>query len=173
MRPTIREIKQSDYNNLAALSIQVWLHTYAKDGIRNTMSTFVLSRFAPEYFAEIHESEKQRLFVATVKDHLVGFVTIDLDSSCCEQLDYGYEVVTLYIQEYFQGKGIGTALLKYVTTLFGSKQWLTTWIHNAQAIEFYQHQSFKTVGHTYFDLDGEKHKNLILGKGVDETWNHN
>ncbi len=158
----IRSIETTDFENLTALSIQVWLHTYAKNGVRKDMAQYVLTRFTPEYFESIYYAGHQKLYVATEDDHLIGFITIDLDASCELHGDLGYEIVTFYIQEYFQGKGIGKLLLDHVFHLYEHKSWLTTWVHNHDAIGFYQHLGFQIEGNTYFDLDGEKHNNYII-----------
>ncbi|MCK5096797.1 MAG: GNAT family N-acetyltransferase [Desulfobacteraceae bacterium] len=158
----IQEIKKNDFQNLAALAIQVWLHTYAKDGIQDKLSKFVFTQFTPEYFESIYKSKNQDLLAAIIDDHLVGFITIDLDS-CCGINDFqGYEVVTLYVQEYFQGKGIGTQLLNSVMDKHGSKLWLHTWIHNDQGIAFYQNFGFKNTGIIPYYIGREKHDNLVF-----------
>ena len=41
----IRKALQSDCLDLAALSLQVWLHTYATKGIRSQISQYALSHF--------------------------------------------------------------------------------------------------------------------------------
>ena len=158
----IREIQKGDFQNLTALSIQVWLHTYAKEGIQDKISKFVLTQFTPEYFKSIYESNKQDLLVVIVDDHLIGFITIDLDSMCGIDGFDGYEVITLYVQEYFQGKGIGTRLLNSVMDKHGPKLWLHTWIHNDQGIAFYQNFGFKKVGVIPYYIEGEKHDNLVF-----------
>jgi diamine N-acetyltransferase len=158
----IREIKKNDFQNLTALAIQVWMHTYATDGVRDKISKYVLNQFTPEYFEGIYKSKNQDLFLAIVDDHLVGFITIDLDSRCNIDDFQGYEVVTLYVQEYFQGKGVGTQLLDTVIEKHGSKLWLSTWVHNNNAIIFYENFGFKKTGSLQFDLEGEKHENVVL-----------
>jgi diamine N-acetyltransferase len=100
--------------------------------------------------------------VAVVDDNLLGYLRINLKAQCKEAT--GYEIVTFYVQEYFQNKGVGKALLNFVWEIYGSSCWLTTWIHNTPAISFYEHLGFKKVGYTYFNLDNEKHKNHILAK---------
>ena len=158
----IRKIKESDFHNLAALSIQVWLHTYATDGIQDTISKFVLNQFTPEYFKNIFKSKHQNLLVAIIDNHLVGFITIDLDSHCTIDDYQGYEVVTLYVQEHFQGKGIGTQLLNAVMDKHGLKLWLHTWIHNEKGIVFYKNFGFKEIGTIPYYIEGEKHDNLVF-----------
>lgn len=159
----IREMNNTDFEKLTVLSIQIWLHTYAKRGVNNSISKFVMNHFTPKHFEDIYHSENQKLFVFTDSEHLIGFIAIDLNS-ICEAGNFGYEVKTLYVQEYFQGKGIGTKLLGHVSDIYGNKYWLTTWVYNSKAIAFYKHLGFTEVGLTYFILEGEKHKNLIFKK---------
>ena len=160
----IRHASDQDFKNLTALAIQVWLHTYARKGIRNKISGYVLSRFTPDYFKGLHESPCQKILVAGKENHLVGFITIDLNARCSGTHVSGYEVVTLYVQEFFQGRGIGTKLLKAAIKEYGSNLWLTTWIKNEPGIRFYKKSGFHEAGITFFDLEGEKHENFILAK---------
>ncbi len=158
----IREIEKKDIRNLVALSIQVWLHTYAIEGIRKEISNFVLDHFTESNFEAVLDSTEEKLFVAIIDNHLVGYIRINLNAQSKEAT--GYEIVTFYVQEHFQNKGVGKGLLNFVWDLYHSNCWLTTWIHNTPAISIYKHLGFREVGYTYFDLDNEKHKNLILAK---------
>ncbi|MCK5312287.1 MAG: GNAT family N-acetyltransferase [Desulfobacteraceae bacterium] len=158
----IQEMGKYDFQNLTALAIQVWLHTYATEGIRDKISKFVFNKFTPEYFECIYKAKNQDLLIAVENRHLVGFITIDLGSRCGIDDFQGYEVVTLYVQEHFQEKGIGTKLLNAMMDKHGSKQWLSTWVHNYKAILFYENFGFKNIGTILFNLEGEKHENLVL-----------
>ena len=158
----IRKMQQSDCHNLTALAIQVWLNTYATDGIRDKISTFVLKTFTPEYFSSIYQSQDRELYIAIIKDHLVGFVTIDHKSTCPVAEYTGHEISTLYVQDHFQKKGIGSQLLQEQVNRDGTGIWLTTWIQNHPAISFYKNFGLTSIGSTMFDLDGEKHENIVL-----------
>lgn len=158
----IREAAEADFLNLTALSIQVWLNTYAKDGIRDAISGFVLNEFTPDYFRRIHASANRRILVAIREGHLVGFVSIDLSARCGIHDFDGYEITTLYVQEHFQNEGIGSGLLARIRRDHGERLWLTTWIHNTPAIGFYKRHGFRRIGSAWFDLEGEKHENLVL-----------
>ncbi len=58
----IRKATESDYINLTALSLEVWLQTYSIDGIRTENSKYVLSSFTEEHFKEILHDNKYKLF---------------------------------------------------------------------------------------------------------------
>ncbi len=155
-------MNKTDVKNLTALSIQVWLHTYATKGIRTEFSNFVFDTFTQNNFESVLDSMHEKIFVAVVDENLLGYIRINFEAQCKEAA--GYEIVTFYVQEHFQNKGVGKNLLNFVWDTYGSNCWLTTWIHNTPAILFYEHLDFKKVGYTYFVLDGQKHKNHILSK---------
>ncbi|THB79036.1 MAG: GNAT family N-acetyltransferase [Desulfobacteraceae bacterium] len=158
----IRDMRIDDCKNLAALSIQVWLDTYAREGIRTEFSEFVLSCFTPAYFEEILESCNRHLLVCEIKDHLVGYVSMDTDPERPDTSCIGAEIVTLYIIHAFHRRGLGSQLVRSARERCGPRLWLTAWIHNDPAIRFYESIGFKRVGRTWFDLMGEQHENLIL-----------
>ncbi len=158
----IRNVQENDFRNLAALAIQVWLHTYATDGIEDKISKFVLTQFTPEYFERIYKSKHQDLLVAIIDNHLVGFITIDLGSRCNIDDYEGYEVITLYVQEHFQGKAIGPQLLNAMMDKHGPKLWLSTWVHNDNAKMFYEKFGLKEIGTIPFNLQGEMHENIVF-----------
>ena len=69
----VREAKDSDCINLAALSLEVWLATYSFDGICTENSTYALTTFTEKYFKDRLRDPKYRLLVATDGAYLRGF----------------------------------------------------------------------------------------------------
>ena len=105
----LRDAVLSDAENLAALSIQVWLHTYAKAGIRNVFARYVLTRFTAERLAGEIRNKAKQIVVAEVAGHLVGYVQLRFDAHCPVRKIVLPEVETLYVQEHFVGQGLGGA----------------------------------------------------------------
>ncbi|MFA8343457.1 MAG: GNAT family N-acetyltransferase [Rhodothermaceae bacterium] len=157
----IREAVKKDCINLAALSIEVWLNTYAVSGIRTTFSRYVLSHFTEQHFTDLLEKENIKILVFEEKEHLTGYILIDKESFY-EDKSNGYEIETLYVQEHFHGKGIGKKLIQEMMAKYGNNCWLSALVHNSNAISFYKHLGFKDIGEIYFELDGEKHENRVL-----------
>ncbi len=158
----IRELAEKDCENLTALSIYVWLHTYAKEGIRDKISKFVLSNFTTDKFKEIVKSPTKKGFVVMSNQHIVGVVVVNLKSKYENSTEFGYEIETLYVHPSFQRNGVGKLLLKYLRNNVGEKSWLTTWVHNHKAIEFYKKNGYKLVGEAEFNLLDEIHANYVL-----------
>lgn len=157
----IRKATQDDCTNLAALSLQVWLHTYANKGIRSKIANYALTTFTESYYQGLLNEPICQIWVYIRDEHLVGFIAVDLSSDFGEGLS-GYEVTTLYVSEHFHGQGIGRELLEKVKSLYGTPLWLSTWIDNEKAIKFYRKAGFEIIGELNFDLDGEKHENHVF-----------
>jgi len=158
----IRPAVADDCRNLAALSIEVWLHTYALNGVRDDAARYVLDTFTADYFAQRIASPRYRLYVHAVDGYLQGYVCLDLETRCPVAGQAGVEVEKLYVQAHFKGQGIGSALLRAAMQDVGSKLWLSTWVHNAPAIGYYLAFGFNDIGQTWFELDGQQHENRVL-----------
>ncbi len=140
----IREAKQEDCINLTALSLQVWLETYAVDGINTEVSSYVLFLFSPDYFQQVLNDPKYRLLVCVEGQFLRAYTLVNLESGF-EGEKNGFEIEKLYVQGPFQGQGIGRKLLGEVEARYGSCFWLYTWVRN-KSIAFYKHYGFKDIG---------------------------
>lgn len=158
----VREASYADSENLSALSIYVWLNSYAKDGIRGNISKFVLNEFTHTKFKTIIDSTNKKVLVAVNEELLIGLAVIDVKSQYSGLPDCGYEICTLYVHPKFQRKGVGRELLNALHKKYGKKSWLTTWVNNENALSFYEKNGFKIIGKAEFTLLDESHVNHVL-----------
>jgi ribosomal protein S18 acetylase RimI-like enzyme len=158
----IRKAQAKDCLNLAALSIQVWLNAYAREGINVAVSNYVMRTFSEAHFQRLLARADYQMYVLTEQNNLLGLIALDFKAQF-KSPDNGFEITTLYIQDRQQGKGLGSQLLQHVNGLYKPVYWLTTWSQNIEAIGFYQHLGFNDIGVSYFELDGEQHENRVLG----------
>jgi len=155
----IRDANQQDCINLAVLSLQVWLDTYAIEGIRSEYSTYVLATFTESYFLELLENPDYRLLISETDNTLQGFVLVNLDSQF-EDKEHGFEIEKLYVHNKFTGQGVGRTLLAEVEHQFGSSFWLYTWVEN-DSNHFYQHLGFRYIGQLNVDFSGMQIENNV------------
>jgi diamine N-acetyltransferase len=162
----IRKGLPADAEKLAALAIQVWLHTYAKEGISSTISGYVLSEFTAEKFSALLTSTSATIFVAEVNTNIVGYALIDVAVSCPEPTTSNVQLATLYVQEHFVGNGVGSALLAIAEALAvrqtNKPLWLTVNAKNNRAIAFYAKYGYTKIGITQFRLGNKDHENHVL-----------
>jgi ribosomal protein S18 acetylase RimI-like enzyme len=113
--------------------------------------------------------DENQVFMVYERDaHLVGYLRLLLDSPCPTDPSSRVEIATLYVQEHFIGRGIGSKLLESAFD-FCSKHgingvWLSVDHENARAISFYDKHQFKGNGSIFFRLGSEQHENFILYK---------
>ncbi|MBW3696123.1 N-acetyltransferase [Vibrio sp. T187] len=155
----IREAKKDDCMKLAALSIKVWLDTYATDGIKDEYAQYVLSTFTQAYFAELLNTPQFRLLVSEENQALQGYVLLNLESYYESPLS-GFEIEKLYVDQTLKGRGLGRKLLDEVESRFGKRYWLYTWVEN-ESNGFYEHLGFKKVGLLSFEFAGAKIDNNV------------
>ena len=160
----------TDATNLAALSIEVWLHTYARDGIRRAFSDYVLREFTAERFAAHIADPQQVVLTCERGPYLLGYLRLDFDAACPTVPGLTGEIATLYVRSRHARQGIGTGLLAVASDLCRARGiervWLAVNHENAPAIRFYEAQGFSRHGSRDFELEGEKHENFILVRGV-------
>lgn len=166
----IRAATLGDAPGLAVLAAQVWLHTYATDGVSPEIAAYVLAELIPAKFAESIEKPSTQVLLAEQAGNLVGLAVVERDIPCpAEAGDSMVELKTLYVQAHFLGQGVGAALLR-TAEAWGREQgqqrlWLTVNAQNRRAIGFYQHQGYTQVGTTYFELGTARHENHVLVGG--------
>lgn len=156
---------------LSVLAIQVFLDTYATEGIRPELAREVLSSYSQSTFAQAIAHSGTRIVVAECRGHMVGFAQVTLSASH-ELAPAGpqAELLRLYVQEPFTGAKVGTKLLAHAeqsAALAGaSVLWLTPWVHNRRALAFYARRGYQDFGLTVFTFEGESHENRVLAKSI-------
>lgn len=171
MNLTIRRANINDLSNLAVLKQQVWISTYATQGITNEFSNYVLSEYSLNNVRETIADKNRIILIASINDCVIGCAEILLSSECPVSLGAASaEILTLYVLERFHGLGIGKKLLDECIEEFKRHNlaivWLTVYYKNQNAFRFYIKHKFKKVGHTYFSLGNNKHKNYVMVKEI-------
>ena len=166
---TLRAGTPDDALCLGVLGLQVFLDTYATEGIRPTVAREVLAAFSTVKMLDRLRDPAAAFVIAERHGHLVGFAQLTLgqpqervaaESPC--------ELFRLYVQEPFTGRGLGTRLLHAAESLATAQGadtiWLSPWVHNRRALAFYAARGFSDVGATWYRFEGEAHENRVLVK---------
>jgi diamine N-acetyltransferase len=165
----VRKARVADAGNLAVLLQQVWISTYAEEGIRTEFSDYVLDEFTPTAVrARLLEEGKMSL-VVEADGHIMAYVEVNLRAKCPHKYVDAPELAVLYVLERFKRRGLGRRLLREVEQLlleqgYGAL-WTSVYYWNTNAIEFYHRKGFHKVGITYFEMDGNRYENWIMLKG--------
>ena len=163
----LRPARADDALCIAVLGTQVFLDTYATQGVGPVLAREVLAHFSSAEIAALLARPDTRFIVAERDDHLVGFVQLTLGARQPEVTgSITTEVVRLYVQRRFQGQHLGARLLQQAQSVAAehgaSRLWLTAWVGNPRAIGFYAAQGWQDVGSTDYVFEGEAFLNRIF-----------
>lgn len=166
---TLRDAVGEDALCLSVLAMQVFLDTYATQGIRPAIAREVLSGYSQAVFAQALSDPRARLICAERAGHLVGFAHVTLGAAhALAPAGTQAELLRLYVQEPFTAQGVGTRLLaqaEQVASAVGATVlWLTPWVHNHRALQFYSRRGYQDHGLTHFTFEGESHENRVFAR---------
>lgn len=161
VRPAIRPARPAEAAQLAVLACQVWLHTYADQGISAAIAGYVLSELQPARYQALLADPACAVLVAEAAGHLQGFAVLKRQQPCPCPGGPDLELQTLYVAAPFLGQGLGKMLLNATETAAGGPLWLSVNAHNARAIAFYERQAYQRIGAVDFVLDGVRHPNHV------------
>jgi diamine N-acetyltransferase len=162
----IRKAQEQDLSGLAAVSIEVWLNTYLRDGVSQLFADYVLSEFTARKFREAIDNTNMAIWVSENGIGIDGFVTVCSTATPplpdCSPL----EIMTLYVRPRLQAGGRGVALLRraleHCIGIGGKSAWLKVNAENSRAIEFYLRHGFSKIGSTHFRIADQAYENHVM-----------
>jgi GNAT superfamily N-acetyltransferase len=168
-RISLRSATQADALRLSLLATQVFLDTYAYDGITDEISTKVAHDFSIGAFLKILATPETFITMAIHEGALVGFAQTTVGrAQALIPKGMPAELDRLYVQEPFTKNGVGSALLASHEVQAAGKGaevlWLTTWIENHRARKFYPMRDYQDYGATFFSLGSYKVENRVFAK---------
>ncbi len=169
-----RVAKPADALCIGVLATQVFLDTYATDGLRPDLAREAVANYSPAVFEARIRDSANHFLLAERAGHLVAFSECSLSSKPpIPSLSGGVELVRLYVQRLSQRVGIGAALL--ARTEVHAKEarapilWLTAWVGNGNARTFYLAQGYKDVGTTSHVFEEQEYENRIYSKVLENA----
>lgn len=169
--PQLRPGTPQDDTTIAALAIQVYLDTYAIEGIRPDIAREALRDHSPQaYLARLHRAGS-RFVLAEIGTGLVGFAEVDLTAEPGPDTGTdGAELVRLYVQPAFQRARVGSMLLAAAEDVARASKapalWLTAWEGNQRARDFYAARGYADVGETFHVIEGQRFGNRVFRRSV-------
>ncbi|WP_420962656.1 GNAT family N-acetyltransferase [Brucella sp. IR073] len=162
----IRRAEIGDASSLAAVGLEVWLHTYIRDGVSAFFADYALGHFTATRFGELLSRENEHIWVAQGAAGIVGFVHVSEGAAApvagCSDL----EISTLYVQPRHQRNGGGRRLLdaalEHCAATGKPNVWLTVNAENQRAIDFYFKNGFRQAGETLFRIGDQAYPNHVL-----------
>lgn len=165
----LRRATAADAAPLAVLGTQVFLATYAPDGVRPSLAAEVLDQHAPAVVAARLADPAVQVLVAERAGHLLGFVETRRPAPPplpAAGAGPATEVVRLYVQPAQQRRGLGRRLLQAALDAAASRgdacAWLTAWDGNRRALAFYARLGWRDAGAVDYRFGDERYTNRLL-----------
>ncbi|MEO7152090.1 MAG: GNAT family N-acetyltransferase [Burkholderiaceae bacterium] len=168
----IRPARPDDAQRLHALATQVFLETYATDGISEALAQEVEAQCSRAVFERDLADPRMHLVVAERSDHLLAYAHLVVGTGHARVPGPATsELLRLYVQSPALRHGLGTRLLQHAerrAAEAGSRTlWLTAWVGNARARAFYVACAYRDLGATDHAFGGRHVENRLYARRLD------
>ena len=169
---SFRQAQAADALSVHALATQVFLDTYATEGVRPALAREAEQRYSTSVFLELLERPASRIILAERDDHLVAFAQVQLGAGhALVEGPAAAELERLYVQAPFLRRGVGRQLLARAEALARDEGcttlWLTAWAGNVRALAFYRSQEYEERGSTIYEIEGSSFENRLFARALD------
>jgi len=167
----IKRAQPVDALILSQLARKTFTDTFAKDNRPEDMEIYVKKTFSEEIQRFEILDPLRRIYLAWQGANAIGYYHVlsgSIDPSV--QGDHPIELLRLYVDTDFIGKGLGAMLLQHSMDTAKEEgfktMWLGVWEHNPRARKFYEQFQFKKVGSHIFYLGNDPQTDLIMERGL-------
>ena len=156
---------------VSTLATQVFLGTYALDGIRPSLAREVREQLSVGKVEALLAAPVSTFILAERSGYLIGFVQLTSNAAHDAVPGPAVEVDRLYVLERFTSQGVGKELLRKAEEFAASRGaaavWLTAWIGNPRALAFYARQGYRDMGASVYSFEGEDYENRVFAKRLE------
>ena len=174
MRPaldglTIRAAVADDATQIALFAERVFVETFGAANTPENMRAYVARSFTAERLLDEITASDSHVIVAEDGNTIIGYARLHAHSAGTDERR-GIELVRLYVDSAYHGRGIADALMEACIAearrLGHVSMWLGVWEHNPRAQRFYARHGFERVGEQIFMLDDDRQTDWIMERQI-------
>lgn len=163
----VKMATNSDAKILTELSRTTFIETFAKDNRKEDMDLYIAKTFGVDKQLKEIQDPKRRIAIAWSNSEATGFLhLIESEPDPSVKGPKPLEILRLYVDARWHGKGVGPALMEKVIQIAANEGfqtlWLGVWEHNLRAISFYRKYGFQEIGKHGFQLGHDNQVDLIM-----------
>ncbi len=157
----IRPWTLADIPSIQSIMWTSWCETYSGFIPEEDLRAYFDEHMSTEMFVNLCNDETARIFMAAIQETAIGFSKTKFNKSQSR-----FYVQSLHVLPAYQGKGVGSLLMKQCEMFalsFGvDSLWLGVMEQNAKALEWYKRNGFQFVEQEPFTM-GKTTVNHFIG----------
>lgn len=166
----IRRAGEGDLDLLVELGRKTFVEAFGSRNTEENMGLFLEKNYRREVFEGEMKEEGVVFFLAYLEGKAVGFSKVRVGYEP-EEVKGALEVERIYVDQDYQGKKIGWALMEN-NIGYGKEKgfeviWLGVWEHNEGAIRFYRNGGFVFFGEHDFWLGEERQRDVLMKRRIE------
>ena len=159
----------TDALDLSRFAARTFEETFAHSTSPADMAAYLASHYSPGIQRAEIEDARTTTLIASDGSNLVGYAQIrDNDVPECVTDRGAIELVRLYVDRGWHGRGLATALMTRAEAAARERgagtMWLGVWENNHRASAFYRKHGYAEVGEHVFLLGQDAQRDLIMSK---------
>lgn len=168
---TLRQAASSDAALLAELGARIFHETFAADNALEDMAAYLETAFHPNQVAKELSDPRALFLIAESEGAPIGYAKLLAgEPEPCVAGPRPIELVRLYVQADWHGKGVGAELmracLEQAQTMGFETIWLGVWPQNRRADAFYRKWGFREVGTHTFQFGSDAQTDLVMERSL-------
>ena len=164
---SIIPITAAELEILVHLSRKIFYDSFNHMNTPENMKEYMDRAFNPQQLlSELNNPLSEFYFILT-EDNIAGYLKINRSGAQSDvQDDNSLEIERIYVDDEFQGNGLGAKLLDKAKARASAMQlkyiWLGVWEKNADAKRFYERHGFQQFGNHEFRMGDEIQTDLLM-----------
>ena len=165
----LRQCTIDDFNILRELSIRTYYETFAHLNTPEDMAAYLEDAFNTDELSRELNDPCSAFYFLYCSGQIAGYLKLNEAPSQTDINDTAsLEIERIYVSGEFQGKGLGTYLMKQALSIAAERKkqyaWLGVWEKNEKALRFYKKNGFYEIGTHIFVMGEDVQTDYIMKK---------
>ncbi len=157
----------ADLDLLVDLSRKVFFDSFNHMNTPGNMKEYMDRAFNPDQLLSELKNPMSEFYLLSVDDIIAGYLKLNKDTAQSDiRDDTSLEIERIYIDQTFQGKGLGTILMtkavERARALNLQYIWLGVWEKNIDAKRFYERHGFIEFGNHEFRMGDDVQTDILM-----------
>lgn len=160
-----------DLVTLRELSRKTYSDTFGHMNTPSNLKDYLKQAYDIDKLRDELSNSNSTFYFLYANEKLSGYIKLNEYKAQTDIYDpQSLEIERIYVTKEFQGKGLGSALIKQAIDIADIRKksyvWLGVWVRNHKAILFYKKNGFYVIGKHSFFMGEEEQTDFIMRKDL-------